>query len=401
MLPDGWRWASLGDLAAQEDGALAVGPFGSRMKTSDYSDEGMAVVRGQNITDVGGLAGDFVFVPEAFARALGSAVLEPDDLVLPHRGSIGRAARIPTDGYVMSTSVMRIRLDRTRAEPRYVIAFLTSPAGRAEILKYGSTVGTPGIGQPLRSLSQMRVPLPPIDEQRRVAGVLGALDDLIDTNERLERGLLAWGVAAFRHGALAMDEERSIGSLSRSIARGVTPRYSDDVDSVVVVNQKCIRNANVNLGPARGMHPRSVPSHKVAESGDTLVNSTGVGTLGRVARWLGEQPIFVDSHVSVVKPDPATLPGSVLAYALVTNQSAVEALGHGSTGQTELSPARLGELTLLAPSGESAEALGASLDEIDWARWQLAIETESLRQTRDQLLPLLLSGRVSSGEVAV
>jgi type I restriction enzyme S subunit len=39
--------------------------------------------------------------------------------------------------------------------------------------------------------------------------------------------------------------------------------------------------------------------------GDILVNSTGVGTLGRVAQVLGvDEPTIVDSHVTVVRANP-------------------------------------------------------------------------------------------------
>ena len=148
-MTDRWPLVPLGELAAPGRGSIAIGPFGSRMKAHNYTAAGVMVVRGQNITEDARIAGEFVYVSPEFAQQLGTARLLSGDLVFPHRGAIGRVGLVPRDGFVMSTSLMRIRLDLTRATPRFVAAYFTSDRGRSEILRYGSTVGTPGIGQPL------------------------------------------------------------------------------------------------------------------------------------------------------------------------------------------------------------------------------------------------------------
>lgn len=192
-----WPVVRLGDVAAREESAIAIGPFGSRMKADNYVSSGVKVIRGQNLTDTGGLTGEYAFVSEQFASTLGAARLREGDIVLPHRGAIGRAALVPPGEFVMSTSLMRIRLDRSHACPEYVTAFLCSHAGREEILRFSSTVGTPGIGQPLASLRQVKLPLPPIQQQRRIAAVLGALDDLIEVNRTSTAKLWSAAEAAF------------------------------------------------------------------------------------------------------------------------------------------------------------------------------------------------------------
>lgn len=198
-----WQQARLEQIAASD--GFAIGPFGSRMKTEHYTAAGARVLRGTNITDDGRIEGDFVHVSDDFADSLGSARLSHGDIALPHRGAIGRAALVKADDLVMSTSLMRVRVDRDCADPRFVAAFLTSDAGRREVLQFASTVGTPGIGQPLSSLRKVRVPLPPVGEQRRIASVLGALDDLIEANRTLTTKLEAQASALFA--ACAFDRE--------------------------------------------------------------------------------------------------------------------------------------------------------------------------------------------------
>ncbi|MFN3008430.1 restriction endonuclease subunit S [Mycolicibacterium wolinskyi] len=238
-------------------------------------------------------------------------------------------------------------------------------------------------------------PLPPIEVQRAIAGILGTLDDKIESNHRQRDLLRKLGAARFVNAVTYGGVERPLGSVTMSIARGVAPRYADDDEfsAPLVLNQRCIRDGWVSLAPARRAQDRVVAPAKKASSGDILVNSTGVGTLGRVARW-HEGSIFVDSHVSVIKPDVTEVGPTVLAYAMLARVPDIEALGEGSTGQTELSPARLGEFKVLLPDASKMGVLEDELFGIERCSEQLANENVRLASVRDALAPELLSGRI-------
>jgi type I restriction enzyme S subunit len=91
-------------------------------------------------------------------------------------------------------------------------------------------------------------------------------------------------------------------SCATEIRRGISPKYTED-EGIQVVNQKCIRNHSVDFSQTRLNDPtkKKVDGREIV-LGDVLVNSTGVGTLGRLApvRYLSE-PAVVDSHVTVVR----------------------------------------------------------------------------------------------------
>jgi type I restriction enzyme S subunit len=186
-----WKSARLGDIASPEDGAIAIGPFGSAMKAETYSEVGVPVIRGTNVSDTRAWKGDWVFIPEEFADAMPRCVAKSNDLVFPHRGSIGEVAIVPSDRdrYFLSSSLMKIRVSESIADPLFVYYYFRSKAGRAEILRFGSQVGTPGIGQPLTSLKQFRLPLPPLVDQHRIAALLSVLDDKIELNRRMNEML--------------------------------------------------------------------------------------------------------------------------------------------------------------------------------------------------------------------
>lgn len=191
---------ALGELASGEPGAIAIGPFGSRMKAEVYVDYGVPVIRGKNISGGRSLRGEWVYVSENFAKEIPNCIVKEGDLVFPHRGAIGEIAIISggLGDMVLSTSMMKFRPDKSRADSAFLYYFFRSSDGRAEILKFASQVGTPGIGQPLTSLRQFRVPLPSLNVQKKVASILGSLDDKIDLNQEMNRTLEAIARAIFK-----------------------------------------------------------------------------------------------------------------------------------------------------------------------------------------------------------
>lgn len=157
---------------------------------------------------------------------------------------------------------------------------------------------------------------------------------------------------------------------SSLITRGITPKYS--TQGIFVLNQKCIRNGKISYAEAR-LHDntaKKVSIEKFLQVGDTLVCSTGVGTLGRVGRFIESLPgtSTVDSHVTIVRPCKDIVP-LFLSYAMINRQSDIESLAEGTTGQTELSRVKLGELVLDIPPLEEqkriAEILGSLDDKIE------------------------------------
>src|SRR5690606_29295670 len=95
---DGWRRYKIDQLKADAPASIAIGPFGSRMKSKTYVASGVPVIRGNNISATKEFVDDFVFITEEFADELKSQNVKEGDLVFPHRGNIG-AVGIVGDAY--------------------------------------------------------------------------------------------------------------------------------------------------------------------------------------------------------------------------------------------------------------------------------------------------------------
>ena len=186
----------------------------------------------------------------------------------------------------------------------------------------------------------------------------------------------------------------TLGEHCAYLNRGISPKYIDE-GGVLVLNQKCIRDFRLDPSKARRHDPnqRNVSGREL-QQGDVLVNSTGVGTLGRVAQVLRlDEPTIVDSHVTVVRSGP-TLNSAYLGRWFVMKQADIEAMGEGSTGQTELARGKLVSMLILVPD---QAVLGAFADAVAPIQSLIATrdrESLVLQQTRDALLPRLLSGEL-------
>lgn len=245
----------------------------------------------------------------------------------------------------------------------------------------------------LPSIRNLPVAVPELQEQNAIAATLGALDDKITANERIADTSRHLGVALYKGSTTSETRSTTVEELSSYLNRGQAPKYTEDEDGMTVLNQRCVRAGRVQLDPARRTLAARVQEARKLKHGDVLVNSTGVGTLGRVSIWSHDIEATVDSHVTIVRVNPEVTPTIVGGFAMLAAQRRVEALGEGSTGQTELSKAKLGQLEIDIPSGET-EKLADQLTSLEQKADAALAESRTLAELRDTLLPQLMSGKL-------
>lgn len=186
----------------------------------------------------------------------------------------------------------------------------------------------------------------------------------------------------------------SLVSVCSYLSRGLSPKYAED-GGVLVLNQKCVRDFSVDYtkGRRHDSAQRKIDGRALA-IGDVLVNSTGVGTLGRVAQVLElPEPAIVDSHVTVVRAgDSVSWP--YLGQWMAKMQPEIEAMGEGSTGQTELSKTKLGSMKLLVPPVEVLVAFDSIVSPLKVRVSLNERNAKTLATLRDTLLPRLISGQL-------
>lgn len=234
LIPCEWNLSSIDNIKDDGKYAIAMGPFGSNIKSENYVDNGVPVIRGINLNYFKYVGGDFVFLTEEKAATLKSSICKTGDLVFTHRGTIGQVCLIPCgkfDKYIISQSGMKLTVDKNKINNIFLLYFFKSKMGKNQILQYESQVGVPSISNPLSSLKMIEVPLPPLPEQKAIAGVLGSLDDKIDLLQRQNATLEAMAETLFRQWFIeeAQEdwEEYPLSSFIEIIGGG-TPKTSEE-----------------------------------------------------------------------------------------------------------------------------------------------------------------------------
>ncbi len=133
---------------------------------------------------------------------------------------------------------------------------------------------------------------------------------------------------------------KTLGEVCLFINRGISPKYLSS-GGILVLNQKCVRDhkVNIDLGRRHDIEAKKVKNERLVIVGDVLVNSTGTGTLGRVAQVIEKvpEPTTVDSHVTIVRPNPDIFYLPFFGYLMIGIEEKIKNSGEGASGQTELS----------------------------------------------------------------
>lgn len=394
-----WPLVRLEDIAADEKSAISK-PYGSAMVRSDYVAQGIPVVRGVNLGSGRFLDDGFVFISEELADTMPGARLQPGDLVLTHRGSVGQVSMIPRqpkfDRYAVSTSQVKARLDPARALPEFYNYWFQSPAGRASILRGVSTVGVPGLARPVETVKALRVPLPPLPEQRRIAGVLEALDDLVEVNEQIVDSARRLSALRYRQAKQRVADVVRLGDVA-SVNQRQTQGHRDG--EVTYVDIAALGDGAVSWPDPVAWRDAPSRARRLAKPGDTLWSTVRPNRRGHALLTHVPENLVVSTGIAVLTPGRV---GPAEIFAATDEPEFVDYLMSRADGSAY--PAVRGSVFEDAPIANlGAEASSRFEREVGplWeAAGELAQEVAQLHAARDELLPLLMSGRVLVREVA-
>ena len=197
-----WSLKKISECASDEPYSTQIGPFGKALMAHEYTASGVPVLRGVNVNQGRFHDDDYVFISNEVADRLSKFESFPGDVLLVHKGTLGRIGLMPArrkyPRYIMGNSMLRVRCNPTKLLPEYLYYWLTSAAGQNYIFSRVSQVGVPQLHKPLTTLREAELPVPPIPEQENIVTVLGSLDDKMDLNQRMNRTLEATARAIFK-----------------------------------------------------------------------------------------------------------------------------------------------------------------------------------------------------------
>lgn len=406
-----WKEVRMSDII--ED--ISMGPFGSDIKRECYVDDGVPYLNGSNVQGIKLGEKSFIYVSEEKAKSLKKSIAHRGDLIVTHRGTLGQIVYVPDDSkyneYLISNSQFRITLKKDIVSPVFLAYYFHSREGQNKILANSSQVGVPALGRPTSTFRQIAIKIPSLQKQNKIVSILKSLDDKIENNRKINENLEQQAQALFKSWFVDFEPFRdqpfveselgmipegwrvdNLDNLCSFISRGLSPKYKDNTDQWVL-GQTCVRNNIVTLTNARTHEPKANTEKKVKQW-DTLINSTGIGSLGRVGIvYFDKDNIAFDSHLTVVRSKDE-LYKHYIGRNLLMRQLEIENMAIGSTGQTELPKESVKTMQLIVPDKASVQRFNKFIEPIALRMYQTYDENNNLSHLRDTLLPKLMSGEI-------
>ena len=400
-----WKKVTLGEVSAN----IQTGPFGSQLHQYDYSETGTPVVMPKDLIRGKISEQSIARVSQDHVQRLNRHIIHTGDILYSRRGDVGRCAFATEHekGWLCGTGCLRVTTNISRADSKFIFYQLQQPEVVGWVEKHA--VGSTMLNLNTAILSNIPLVLPSMNIQHQIADILSAYDDLIENNrkqiklleEAAQRLYKEWFVdlrfPGHEHTKIVDGvpegwEKSTVSNISSVLRRGISPKYNDQAE-LMVINQKCIRQTVVTFDEARKQE-KPFPEEMNLQDGDTVICSTGAGTLGRVGQIFGNYPqTTFDSHVTLVRAKSG-FGKQYLFHCLKYCQSYLMGMGKGSTNQLELSRGTIQDLDVLIPPEEIGKMFESLAQSIHDKIGAVNAEIDRLQSARDRLLPKLMSGEV-------
>lgn len=400
----------VGDLVEHGVADLQTGPFGTQLKASEYVDSGVPVINVRNIGFGNVRDADLEFVTPVKAEKLEVHQLEEGDIVFGRKGAVERHALIGPEqaGWVQGSDCLRVRITSKAVCERYVSYYLRTQAHQDwmnALCSFGATMAS--LNQDI--VKRISIPLPCFSVQRKIAAILTAYDDLIETNKRRIALLEKMAEELYREWFVRM---RFPGHQNAQFVKGVPEGWElKRFTELVEMNPRELIGKS-DLAPFVGMDSlsrtsmhfvskevREGPSGSKFRNRDTLLPRITPclenGKRGFVS-CLGEEQVGVGSTEFIVFREKV-LPAEYI-YLLSCNASFrqhAELSMTGASGRQRVQNDCFDYFFVPEPPGDVlrkfVENVGPLFDSVG----VLAAQVSVLSNTRDLLLPRLISGKLS------
>ncbi|UTB31561.1 MAG: restriction endonuclease subunit S [Methanobacterium sp. ERen5] len=315
-IPVEWDLLEADEIKA-EGRSIISGPFGSNISRKFFVESGIPVIRGNNLTtDMDRFKDkDFVFLTKEKADEL-NTYAEIDDIIFTAAGTLGQVGIIENDmkydKYIISNKQLRLRINSKILKPLFAFYWFSSPWMIKFIEQHNTGSTIPLIN--LSVLKKLPIPIPSLNEQKRISNILDSLDQKIKLNRQINQRLESIGQAIFKHwfvdfefpdensnpykssGGEMVDSELGeipkgwdvgmLGDLLKIEIGGDWGRDEKFDNSVKVV---CLRGVDLRKLKTFG-HSKEAPIRWVKKSSllkreltncDILIGASGLGPVGR------------------------------------------------------------------------------------------------------------------------
>ena len=197
-IPEGWSVKKLGELANHVKYGIVDGPFGSNLKTEHYRNSGIPVIQSGFVTSQRFYAEKYLYVDDDLFQREKRSATHGNDIIMAKIGAhAGTSAILPENHpeSILAGNCLKITINPTLANNRFVLLTLHTKYDKDAFIDIKSTTAQPAIS--MENLKKLKILLPPLPEQEKIAEILGTWDeaieklsDLIEQKKLLKKGLM-------------------------------------------------------------------------------------------------------------------------------------------------------------------------------------------------------------------
>ena len=359
-----------------------------RPRPDEFIEQGVAFIRAADMTS--GVV-DFVGagkINHVARQRIRKGIGAGGDVILSHKGTVGRVAVTPIGSpeFVCSPQTTFWRsLDYDVIDQRYLAYALRSEDFKNQLAAFaGQTDMAPYVS--LTDQRSITIELPAIETQRRISGLLGSLDDKIAANRVVEH--FSVDLIESLYSRAVSGAEVVVRPLFEVMDVDFGEAFKGEFFSEPGVGRPLIRIRDLKTFRPQTWTTESRPKEIMISPGDVVV---GMDAEFRAEWWMGA-PGLLNQRVCRVRGidgGPA-----LVACALREPLNALES-EKSATTVIHLNKADLARSVVRVPTGATLREFEAAAEPLVQSRVQLALEDAHLAIVRDQLLPLLMSERIS------
>ena len=224
---------------------------------------------------------------------------------------------------------------------------------------YASNANPPAMN--IDRLSEIKIPLPPLDVQKQIVAEIEALEQeeatCVQKQAVAQKQLTNQDYFSF--------EARRIGDVSIMVKRGKSAKYGDSEIQIIKSGQ-ARGYQKIDFSQRYFVAEDFVSDERNLQKGDILINSTGVGTAGRVTLFNLDGNFVVDSHVTIVRLNTDDVIPKYILYSLANiGFKNIESMANGQSGQIELALETIKNIPISAPSLTKQQEIVAEIEKIE------------------------------------
>ena len=413
--------STIGALLDETGGSIKTGPFGTKLKASEYTPTGVPVI---SVGEVGfgrlRVHHDTPRVDVTVSSRMPEFLLKAGDIVFGRKGAVERSAQVQPDedGYFLGSDGIRIRLNVEECDPKFISYQLQTTAHRSWMIQHAAGTTMPSLNEGI--IRRIPIVLKPLAEQKAIAAVLGALDDKIELNRRMNATLEAMARTLFQSWFVDFDPVRAkldgrdpvgLDPATAALfpdhfdhrAEGVVPtgwRATTLCEVIEISDSKRIPLSGREREARQGKYPYHGAASVMDYVDDFLFDGiyTLMGEDGSVINENGTPVLqyvwgkfWVNNHAHVLRGKNGISTEHLLLHLKSSN---ITPFVNGAV-QPKLNQGNMNRIPFMLPPPEIGQAFAKTIDPLFAQIRANTDQSRTLATLRDALLPKLLSGELS------